>query len=96
MNYFRAPITKEEIHNRFNFADGAPLSDEEEAELADSINQAVEYSGAAFWANPETDTRKAGAKIYGRPLKVGDRAVRYVLRSEEWAVFPARKDDGIY
>lgn len=90
-HYVSAPVTGEQIHGWFEFVDHTPLSPEQEDRLAlDSLSQKVFRERAALWLNPETDSRRTGAKAFNQPLEVDGKAVRFV-EQQEAAIFPPRE-----
>lgn len=90
-HYISAPVTGEQIHNWFEFADGTHLTPEQEDQLAiECLSSVVYKERAALWLNPETDRGRTGAKAFNAPLKLGGEPVRYVP-SVEAAIFPPRE-----
>ncbi len=90
--YINLPVTGEKIRGGFRFADGEALTREDEERLAAVLDGLVRTAGHAIWMNPETDRSARGARVFGRPLEVDGRAVRYIP-GDEGAIFPHETDN---
>lgn len=89
-NYFTAPVEPGALLGQFELrgAKGVPaepITFEDAAQLAQTVNEAVARDGSAVWFNPETDSR--AVRVHGEPVELGGRAVRLVSHMEV-AVFP--------
>lgn len=85
--YINLPVTGEKIRGGFRYTDGESLTRDDESRLAAVLDAMARRAGQAIWMNPETDRSGRGARVFGSPLELDGRSVRYVP-PVEGAIFP--------
>lgn len=93
-NFLTVPVNGQDLEGGFRIgSEGVPLSPDELSDLAKLINDAVIGDRSAVWMDPLRDKREA--RVHGRPVELGGRAVRYVGQNDAAFFLPPQNSPSL-